>query len=456
MIFRKLSMMKPFLPAILVAAVVGGTLYGYQVPAYTAKASSNKAAEESSSKSKSELPAVKTLKKENPATKKAEPVLEEADDASEYKDGTYTGSAQGFGGTIKVQVTIKNGKIKNIIVLEASGEDEPYFTHAKGLIQVILDKQSTDVDVVSGATYSSTGLINAIRNALVKAAVTSGSSDRNDDSEENSSSTGQAAEVSGKVPYIDGIYYGTGDGFSGMITVGIVIENHTIKSAVVTQSVDDEPFLTRAKTILTKVVSKQNADVDVVSGATYSSNGIIDAVKNALKAAKEATDKANGKNTSTDSSSGTSSGSGGTENSGGTTDTNTTDMGSSGSGTTDTGSTDSGSGTAVDSLYTDGVYKITAVCYPDQYLQFNQYNLTMNVTIKNDWVTAVTSIAEVGGKNNLTYINRAINGTTKIKGIPAQIVAKGAPTDIDTVSGATCTSDAIIEGVKTALATAAK
>ena len=77
-----------------------------------------------------------------------------------YKDGTYTGEAQGFGGTIQVQVTLASDEITDIQVTSAPGE---------GVISSILSAQSTDVDTISGATFSSTGIINAVVDALGKA-----------------------------------------------------------------------------------------------------------------------------------------------------------------------------------------------------------------------------------------------------------------------------------------------
>ena len=87
-----------------------------------------------------------------------------------YKDGTYTGSAQGFGGDIKVKVTVSGQKISAIDITEASGEDEAYLSMAKDIINTMLDKQNADVDTVSGATYSSTGIKNAVTQALEGAA----------------------------------------------------------------------------------------------------------------------------------------------------------------------------------------------------------------------------------------------------------------------------------------------
>lgn len=95
---------------------------------------------------------------------------EESDDSENvYKDGTYTGSAQGFGGAITVQVTLANDEITDIQVTSAPGEDSTYLSQGEGVISSIISTQSTDVDTVSGATFSSTGIINAVVDALGKA-----------------------------------------------------------------------------------------------------------------------------------------------------------------------------------------------------------------------------------------------------------------------------------------------
>ena len=86
-----------------------------------------------------------------------------------YKNGTYTGDGQGFGGNIQVQVTLENDTITDIQVVSAPGEDSAYLSQGQGVISTILAAQSTDVDTISGATFSSTGIINAVNDALGKA-----------------------------------------------------------------------------------------------------------------------------------------------------------------------------------------------------------------------------------------------------------------------------------------------
>lgn len=95
----------------------------------------------------------------------------EEDEESEnyYQNGTFEGSGTGFGGTITVQVTLKDDTITDITVVSASGEDSAYLSQAQNVISTVLDEQSTDVDTISGATFSSTGILEAVNDALAKA-----------------------------------------------------------------------------------------------------------------------------------------------------------------------------------------------------------------------------------------------------------------------------------------------
>lgn len=86
-----------------------------------------------------------------------------------YTDGTYEGEGTGFGGSIDVKVTIEDGQLKNIEIISAENEDGTYLETAKGVISKILDAQTPEVDVMSGATFSSTGIKDAVADALQKA-----------------------------------------------------------------------------------------------------------------------------------------------------------------------------------------------------------------------------------------------------------------------------------------------
>lgn len=82
------------------------------------------------------------------------------------KDGVYVGEGFGFKGNTKVSVTMKNGRIDQIEIV--GFEDDPaYFNRAKDIVvESILESQSTQVDAVSGATYSSKGIMKAVEKAL--------------------------------------------------------------------------------------------------------------------------------------------------------------------------------------------------------------------------------------------------------------------------------------------------
>ena len=93
---------------------------------------------------------------------------EEADD-SVYKNGTFEGSGTGYGGTITVQVTLEDDTITAVSVVSAPGEDSAYLSQGENVINSIISEQSTDVDTISGATFSSTGILEAVNDALSKA-----------------------------------------------------------------------------------------------------------------------------------------------------------------------------------------------------------------------------------------------------------------------------------------------
>lgn len=95
------------------------------------------------------------------AAKPAEPTYK-------YKDGTYSGSAQGFNGPVGVSVTVSKDKITAVSVT-SSTDDEPYISNAKALCSHMVSANSADVSGVSGATYSSNGIKGAVKAALAKA-----------------------------------------------------------------------------------------------------------------------------------------------------------------------------------------------------------------------------------------------------------------------------------------------
>ena len=204
-----------------------------------------------------------------------------------YQDGVYTGTGTGFKGSTTVQVTVENGNISEITVL-STDDDEEFFSRAKSaIINEILSRQSTQVDTVSGATFSSNGIIEAVANALGTTDGTTSSSQQtaSEGSAEvqgeagNSSSSGSGEISSLK----DGVYSGTGTGFRGETTVSVTVANGQITDITVDSYADDEQFFSRAENgVIASIINQQSVNVDTVTGATFSSNGIIEAVSNAL------------------------------------------------------------------------------------------------------------------------------------------------------------------------------
>lgn len=112
-----------------------------------------------------------------------------------------------------------------------------------------------------------------------------------DSSSKNAMSSDEATTVNeavGEAKGIeDGVYEGIGDGFKGEMTVEVTIENEMITNISVIDHKDDYKWFNRANNIIPdSIVESQSTDTDVVSGATYSSQGIIEATKDALQSAQ--------------------------------------------------------------------------------------------------------------------------------------------------------------------------
>jgi uncharacterized protein with FMN-binding domain len=86
-----------------------------------------------------------------------------------YNDGTYRGTAQGYGGPVTTQITVEGGDVVGIEITSADREDAAYYNMCLGILDEILEEQGADVDTVSGATLTSLGIIDSAREALSQA-----------------------------------------------------------------------------------------------------------------------------------------------------------------------------------------------------------------------------------------------------------------------------------------------
>ena len=194
-----------------------------------------------------------------------------------YADGVYVGSSRGYGGTVRVQVTMENGSITEVGILDASHETKQFLRRAKRLLTTVVEAQSWEVDAVSEATYTSRGILGAVQNALTGEVVNNPLPPQ-----PKPAAPLVAEEFTAPSTYLDGIYTAEAMGFEGKITVQITVAEDKITDITLLSAEDEEEYLTRAKQVIPAILEGQSPNVDAVSGATYSSTGILNAVKLAL------------------------------------------------------------------------------------------------------------------------------------------------------------------------------
>ena len=395
------------IPAVCLAVLMVTVLTGYKTPQakkYEASETEDISQIKEALAKESTAAMAETTKKNT--TKKG---------AIDVKDGTYKGSANGYGGKVTVNVIVSKKTMTAIDIVSAPGETDSFFQRAKGVIDEMLTAQSTDVDVVSGATYSSNGIIGAVKNALFG-------------TESNNATAANAGNAAGSAPSVskvsesgtwkDGTYTGSGKGFGGTISVKVTVKDGKISAIDVTSaSGETASYFSKAKGIIPKMISGQTTNVDAASGATYSSNGIITAVRNALSKAetgKSSTKKKKNKK----------------KNSGSNSNNNNNNIAAPAEG------------------YEDGTYTGSAACSGEQ---FKEYSVTANVTIKNGKISAVEISSTAKGTNLKQFMSR-----DEIKNLPSLIVSKNGTSGVDAVSGATYSSHAIFNAVNDALSKAKK
>lgn len=333
-----------------------------------------------------------------------------------YKDGTYQGSGTGFGGTITVQVTVSGGKITAVDILSASGETGSYFASAQGVVSKVLSSQSPNVDAVSGATYSSNGIIQAVQNALSQA----GNSDSATPTPTPTPKPAKKPKKDTSVSYKDGVYEGQAEGFDGTVTVKVTIKNGKIKKISNTNTDTPEFFNKAWKTIKSNVISRQStSEIDTVSGATFSSNGILGALSQALSKADQSgtTDSKEEDITPTPTT---------------VPDETVTPIPTEIPHPTKTPDNPSDEQPVV-KLLKDGTYTGSAMGYS------GQVNITL--TIKDGKITEVTNT----NSDTRSFFNKAW------RSIQPKILEKQSTEGIDTVSGATFSSMGILDASKIAL-----
>lgn len=337
-----------------------------------------------------------------------------------YKDGTYRGSGTGFGGTITVQVTVSGGKITAVDILSASGETGSYFASAQGVVSKVLSSQSPNVDAVSGATYSSNGIIQAVQNALSQAGNSDSATPAATPTPTPTPKPAKKPKKDTSVSYKDGVYEGQAEGFDGIVTVKVTIKNGKIKKISNTNTDTPEFFNKAWKTIKSNVISRQStSEIDTVSGATFSSNGILGALSQALSKADQSgtTDSKEEDITPTPTT---------------VPDETVTPIPTEIPHPTKTPDNPSDEQPVV-KLLKDGTYTGSAMGYS------GKVNITL--TIKDGKITEVTNT----NSDTRSFFNKAW------RSIQPKILEKQSTEGIDTVSGATFSSMGILDASKIAL-----
>ena len=194
-----------------------------------------------------------------------------------YADGVYVGSSRGYGGAVRVQVTMESGNITEVEILDASHETKQFLRRAKRLLTTVVETQSWEVDAVSEATYTSRGILGAVQNALTGEVVNNPLPPQPEPA-----APLMVEEFTAPSTYLDGIYTAEAMGFEGQITLQVTVAEDKITDITLLSAEDEEEYLSRAKQVIPAILEGQSPNVDAVSGATYSSTGILNAVKLAL------------------------------------------------------------------------------------------------------------------------------------------------------------------------------
>ncbi|GIM28448.1 hypothetical protein CPJCM30710_11140 [Clostridium polyendosporum] len=350
------------------------------------------------------------------------------DKNAKFKDGTYTGVGTGYQPGLKVSVTIKDGKIADIQIL--SNNETPGFREKAFSIvpKEIIAAQSTSVDAVSGATFSSRGIMAAVKNALQKALISgelpvdqttpAASTAANNSSVDVSNVVANLPVYNGKGLYKDGVYTGTGRGFQPNLKVSVTVKDGKITEIKILSHNETPGFYEKAFSIVPKeIVSKQATDVDTVSGATRSSNGIIAAVSDALKNARVDGTTIVNNNANNNANNGTSNNS-----------SNNSNNGTNSNGVSSTTPADTNK-----RLYKNGVYTGMGTGF--------QPGLAVSVTVTDNKISDIKILShnETSGFYEEPFDK-----------VPKEIIAAQS-TSVDTVSGATRSSNGIIAAVNDAL-----
>ncbi len=192
-----------------------------------------------------------------------------------YIPGTYTGEAEGFSGAIIATVTVDADQILSIEIDESANTNQIIDdSKREQLAQSMIDAQTPLVDGIAGATISSSAIVEAVKSALTQAGATEFA-----EAEQESYSRDD-------VSFTPGTYQSVKMGMNGEIEVEVSFSEDKVDSITVLSSMETTGVGTKAMEILTDhILDNQSLGVDMVSGATYTSIGFMEAVKDCVEQA---------------------------------------------------------------------------------------------------------------------------------------------------------------------------
>ena len=192
--------------------------------------------------------------------------------AGKYGVGTYTSTAKGFNGDVTVTITIGEGDVIADVVIEGAGETPALGGVAMEKLQTkIKETQSVEVDAMTGATFTSNAVITAAADCMAQAEAAAGNG--------GAAGEGQAAGA-----YKPGTWTASSKGFNGDVTVTITIGEDGAIADVKIEGAGETPALggVAMEKLQGKIKDAQSAEVDVMTGATFTSKAVIAATADCL------------------------------------------------------------------------------------------------------------------------------------------------------------------------------
>ena len=186
-----------------------------------------------------------------------------------YTPGTYEESAQGFGGNVKVQITVDEKSITDVVITGDSETAEIGGKAIPDLQKQILEKQSAEIDGVTGASLTSGAVKEAAAAALAQAAA------------------GAASADTAAIAFKAGTYEATADGYNGPVKLSVTFSDSAVTAVEVVESVETAHVGTPAFDIMIPdIIAANGTGVDGVSGATFTGRALRTAVNAAAEAAE--------------------------------------------------------------------------------------------------------------------------------------------------------------------------